>query len=97
MRKAVRETSVISLQELIDELGARQRFVLELIESFPDSTDRELAMKAGFTDPNGIRPRRSELVAKGLVAESGKRRCRVSGKLSTTWRTRTESEQLELF
>lgn len=97
MRKAVRETSVISLQELRDELGARQRFVLDLIESFPDCTDRELAMKAGFTDPNSIRPRRSELFHKGLVAESGKRRCRVTGKLSTTWRVRTDSDQLELF
>lgn len=97
MRRAVRDTSIISLEQLREELGDRQRLVLELIETHPHRTDRELARIAGAADPNVIRPRRSELYRKGLVRESGKRPCGVTGKLSTTWAAAEAGDQLELF
>lgn len=97
MEKAVRDTSVLSYEEIRESLGARQSYVLDLIELNPRRTDRELAEIAGTADPNMIRPRRSELVAKGLVIESGHRHCSVTGKLSTTWEAAGPSGQMELF
>lgn len=95
--KRVAGTSILSYQELKETLGERQRSVLDLIERFPCRTDRELAKIAGVADPNMIRPRRTELTRRGLVRESGRRRCDVSGKLAATWRVVYEHEQLDLF
>jgi hypothetical protein len=39
-------------------------------------------------DVNSIRPRINQLVARGLVEPRGKRRCRVSGEIATTWAVR---------
>lgn len=86
-----------SYHEILETLGERQRLVYELIRRYPEHTDRELAQLAGAGDPNQVRPRRSELSDKGLVAEAGKRRCEVTGKLAMTWRIVTHQDQLELW
>lgn len=97
MRKRIAVTSVESYHEILETLGERQRLVYELIRSYPEHTDRELARIAGIADPNGIRPRRSELYHRGVVEEAGKRRCGVTGKLAKTWRITTRRDQLELW
>ncbi len=95
MRKRITDTSVQSYREIRETLGDRQRQVYDLIQRHPNRTDRELASIAGVNDPNQIRPRRTELTDKGLIAEGGRRRCTVTGKVAKTWRI-TRHEQLKL-
>lgn len=97
MRKRIAVTSVESYHEILETLGERQRLVYELIRRYPEHTDRELARLAGAGDPNAIRPRRTELLDKGVITEGGKRRCEVTGKLAKTWRITTRRDQLELW
>ncbi|WP_020613246.1 hypothetical protein [Sediminispirochaeta bajacaliforniensis] len=97
MRKRIAVTSVESYHEILETLGERQHLVYELIRRYPEHTDRELAQLAGAGDPNQIRPRRTELLDKGVITESGKRRCEVTGKLAKTWRIVTQRDQLELW
>jgi len=83
----VRDTSLEAYYS-IERLGEKQRRVLAYIKAFPGSTDRELAQMMNCADPNGVRPRRKELVDLGLVVECGARVCRVSGRRALTWRAR---------
>ena len=70
-------------------LGERQmEYVMELRDIGHPSTDLEVAEHAGHMDPNYFRPRRNELVKKGLVVEDCTRTCRVSGRMAKTWRLR---------
>jgi hypothetical protein len=84
----MRDTSLLAYQDLKPKLGDKQQSVLILIHAHPDCTDLELTYKMGYTDPNKVRPRRKELLDYGLIVESGKRRCSVSGKLALTWRVK---------
>jgi hypothetical protein len=83
-----RQTSIKAYLELEREgaLAPAQQRVLTTIRNNPDSTDAEVAeaLNAGFT--NQVRPRRFELAVRGLVVESGKRACRVTGRTALTWR-----------
>ena len=94
----VAETSIGTYHELRREgaLGPMQRAVLAAIREHPGHTDRELAALAGQTDPNAIRPRRTELYHAGLVEPAGKRRCRVTGRGAQTWRVTERRAQMEL-
>lgn len=95
--KRIADTSVLSYHEITETLGERQRVVYDLILRYPGRTDRELAKLALAGDPNQIRPRRTELVDRGVIEEAGKRRCEVTGKLAKTWRVRRHRDQLELW
>jgi hypothetical protein len=81
--------------------GQLQARVAYLIATNPDSTDRELsALYAELwheTDPNVVRPRRHELFEQGWVEESGRRICRISGRVAITWRLRINTDQHELL
>ncbi len=96
-RKAVADTSIVAYDEIRRGLKGRQGFVFALIYNNPGHTDLELTRLAGFIDPNAVRPRRTELAARGLVVEAGKRRCAVSGKVAKTWRPNDGGPQLDLF
>lgn len=89
----VRETSVISYSELVD-LGEKQRRVYKVINDHATLglflTDREIARFLGYFDPNKVRPRRFELMKKGLIAEAGKKVCSVSRRVALTWKTVTD-------
>ena len=100
----IQRTSVQSFHEEKDSLrlGERQQLVYNLIRRFPGKTDRELALifaaQIGHpVDPNVIRPRRHELVEKGLVELFEKRECKVTGKTSMTWKIVSHQMQRELF
>ena len=94
----MQESSLESYRELVKsgQLGFNQWEVLREIWRRGPSTDRELAGCMGFTDPNRVRPRRNELVRKGLVEASGKRRCDVTGRLAIVWQYVSKSIQREL-
>ena len=87
LKHTMQGTSILSYQQLQSEgLGAKQR---EVYDTFLDSptplTDRETAKELNYADPNKVRPRRKELVDKGLVKEAGKRLCSVTGRYVITW------------
>ena len=77
-------------QEAADSLGpatlnAMQRRVLELLAATPDGlTDEEMQRRLRM-NPSTQRPRRIELMRRGLVAESGTRRTS-SGRMAVVWR-----------
>lgn len=65
-------------------LNATQRRVLELLMSWPEGlTDEEMQTRLGM-NPSTQRPRRVELVRRGLVVEAGTRRT-TSGRLAVVW------------
>lgn len=64
-------------------LNALQRRVLEFI-AWRASTDEEIATELSM-NPSTVRPRRIELVRRGLVVQDGTRRT-ASGRMATVWR-----------
>lgn len=82
----MQQTSIEAYHNL-KHLGEDAQTVLVAFHAYPDSTDREIAEKLGYSDPNKVRPRRNELVKIGLVVCSGKRVCNVSHVKAMTWRT----------
>lgn len=88
----VRETSAEAHRDMASsgKMCDRQREVmnaLAIINSSValDATDSEIARALGHSDPNYVRPRRFELVEKGLVVASRKRRCLVTGRTCIAW------------
>lgn len=85
-------------------ISARAATVLDALRGFPHpATDRQLAEALGFADLNAVRPRITELLALGLIAEMPGVRCEVTGKTVRTTRAlhpaeievaRREREQL---
>lgn len=93
-----RDTSHEAYTGLLGRLGADQRRVLlGLREAREPLTDRELAARLGVTDPNQVRPRRVELMRRGLVEDAGKRRCRVTGRTAYVWQYVHRRIQRELW
>jgi hypothetical protein len=66
-----------------DTLNALQRRVYEFVSSRP-STDEEIADRLEM-NPSTVRPRRVELVRRGLIAADGTRATR-SGRQAAVWR-----------
>jgi hypothetical protein len=82
----IQQTSLNSFTELPEiYLSEQQSKVYEAIKVLVECTDREIADYLNEFDPNKIRPRRFELCELGLVGESNKRKCRISGKTAITW------------
>lgn len=76
----------------VGDLRASQRAVYEVLSGAGDLTDEELADVYPSVVPNlpqspsGLRTRRSELHAAGLVIDSGERRPTDAGRMSIVWR-----------
>ena len=78
-----------SLQAYIEQkesgaIGRMQEIVLEAFKLNPNSTDMEIVRLLGLSE-NQVRPRRNELVRKGLIQQTGLRRCTITGKWVKTW------------
>lgn len=84
----VRFTSALAYGQ-VKNLGEMQRLVYDCIANNPCLTDREIAQKLCLKDPNAVRLRRFELMEAGLIQESPKRICTVSGRLALTWKAKT--------
>ena len=69
------------------QLARYQARVLEVIRQSLayGATDEEIARLFVTIGPNTVRPRRVELVARGLVRDSGIRRATASGRKATVW------------
>ena len=83
----IRDTSRLSYHSLPNQ-GTIQLEVYEAIKSAPDSTDSELVHLLCWTDKYKLSRRRFELLDQGLIVDSGKRKCDVTGKLCHTWRAK---------
>jgi hypothetical protein len=72
-----------------DKIRASQQAVLSVLRVHGPMDDTgiiEICMLAQPSQsPSGIRTRRSELVAKGLIADSGERRTLASGRKAIIW------------
>ena len=87
MPRGEQQTSIKSYLDLIEEqkLGKRQLEVLRVLKQEP-LTDLEITKRLGKLDPNYVRPRRNELVKHLLVKKTGRRICKVSGRLANVWK-----------
>jgi len=63
-----------------EKLGQRAQAVLTWVRDHGPATDRDIMRGLGFTEPNSVRPRCTELVDAGLLVEISNRRCPVTGK-----------------
>lgn len=88
----MQQTSIISYYQEKESgnIGRMQAIILEEFRLMPDSTDLEIAKRLGFTE-NQVRPRRRELVIKGIICNVGTRNCTVSGKKAIVWRRKCQS------
>lgn len=62
------------------KLSTRSKAVLDWIAAHGPHTDREVMQGMGFSEPNAVRPRLTELVDAGKLIEVCARRCPVTGK-----------------
>lgn len=76
--------SLLAFDEERSKLNNRCQRILRVIEKCPDSTDRDILAELGQSDPNYVRPRITELIRRGLVVETGSRKCAISGRKCRT-------------
>ncbi len=81
------DTSLGAFQSIKQELGNRQRAVLDVIGHLENATNTEISQFMGLPI-NSITPRTNELRDKGLVIDAGKRLCKVTGYEVHSWRLR---------
>jgi len=86
----IKDTSLMAYTSIREDgsVGAMQEKVLNFIKYNPDLTDSEITYRLGYSDRNKIRPRRNELMKKGVVVPSGKKKCSISKRMAYTWRAR---------
>lgn len=61
-------------------LSERASRVLAWFQVHGPATDRQAMIGLGFSEPNAVRPRITELIELGLLRELGSVRCAVTGK-----------------
>lgn len=76
------------------KLSARAGAVLAWLHVHGPSTDRQVMEGMGFTEPNSVRPRITELIAQGELEEVRNTKCPVTGK--TVRIVRVVPAQMEL-
>ena len=81
------DTSITAAAEIEPALNKLQRKVLGFLRSQRETgaTDEEMQIHLDM-NPSTQRPRRIELVARGKVYDSGKKRKTHSGRLAVVWR-----------
>ena len=92
--REMQETSIIAYHEIIEEnlLGKRQILIYGALRDLGEATDYEIAKFLERPDPNFVRPRRKELADYGLVVESQKRKCNVTGRLAIAWKVKKKTK-----
>lgn len=88
MQKQVRDTSILAYLSLAEHLGEMTQAAYEAVKQYPYRTSKELAKKLGYTDPNKIRPRLTELKDAGLIYNPYKRICSESHLQAYVWSIR---------
>ena len=81
----MQQTTLEAYRDILPKLTLHHSLVLKSLRFLGEASDREITKLLGVSDPNFVRPRRRELVKLGVVVESDKRVCRVSGKRVIVW------------
>lgn len=76
----IHEHSFAAYHAELPKLSRRAVKVIDWIELHGPSTDRDVMIGMGFTDMNCVRPRITEALDRGALAEVGERKCPVTGK-----------------
>ena len=82
----MQETSIESYELIQPKIGKRQLLVYSAIITLGSPTDMEISKFLKRDDPNYVRPRRNELVKKGLVVENGKRIDKFTNRKAIIWK-----------
>ncbi len=80
----MRQTSLQAYKSIKPGLNYRQEMVLDAFERLGALTNLEISCALGLPI-NQVTPRTNELVKKGLLFETGKRKCSVSGRNAIVW------------
>jgi hypothetical protein len=83
-----RETSREAFEQLVASgaIKGHQAKILQAVIGGPDRTSGEVCAALGLDNVNAWRARFTELQERGIIAESGQRTCKQSGRRGVTWR-----------
>jgi hypothetical protein len=83
----IQDTSLFAYSVATQNLGAKQKQVLDALRFFPDATNAEIAAHLSWAI-NRVTPRMGELRKQELVLWAGKRTCKVTGGTAHCWRAK---------
>ena len=78
----IQETSLFAYSIATQNLGAKQKEVLDALRFFPDATNAEIAARLGWP-VNRVTPRTGELIKIGLIFKVERRTCKATN--GTAW------------
>jgi hypothetical protein len=81
------DTSIWAYSIATQNLGAKQKQVLDALRYYPDATNAEIAAHLNWP-VNRITPRCLELRHMGLILDAGKRTCKVTGSTAHAWKAK---------
>lgn len=83
----IRDTSRAAFEHLVatGQLIAKQAQIVGMLLDMPGATSGEVLGKLNVSNVNAWRARFTELQARGLIRETGARRCKVSNRTCITW------------
>jgi hypothetical protein len=82
-------------EEVVGTLSRRHAQVLTALEFLKEATNSELAIHLDWSI-NRVTPRVLELRTAGKVFDTGKRKCKVTGRLAHTWSAGPRQESIAL-
>src|ERR1700732_4618353 len=83
----IQDTSLHAYALASQNLGKKQKEVLDALRYFPDATNAEIAAYINWP-VNRITPRMGELRKQGLVLEAGRRTCKATGGTAHAWKAK---------
>jgi hypothetical protein len=83
----IQDTSLWAYARATQNLGAKQKQVLDALRVFPDATNAELAARLGWA-VNRVTPRMFELRKMELVLQSVRRTCKATGGTAWAWKAK---------
>jgi hypothetical protein len=83
----IQDTSLWAYNLATQNLGKKQKEVLDTLRYFPDATNAEIAQKLGWPI-NRVTPRTGELIELGLAFKVERRKCKVTN--GTAWSIRAK-------
>jgi predicted DNA-binding transcriptional regulator len=90
--------SITAFREERERLRGRKALIYELLsETNTAMTDREVMLKLGYSDPNAVRPRITELIKRGLIEEFDTKICVSTRKTVRRVRKINHEPQGDLF
>ena len=83
----IRDTSLLAWSGIQENLGRARENVLSALRLIQPASNMELARELGWSI-NRVTPRIKELRDRGIVFDSGRRECDVTGRMVHAWGVR---------